>query len=344
MKQDARPGNADRKTVSALVWLVFLLAGASTAVAQGSEPYHVSMDSIGEFDARSYSRAGSTAQPVSRTRERRSGITNIPPHTILLMIDVGAVSAKLAEACSSGRHIPQAVIEHVQPGSGKRMKIHLREVVITSVRLYRANPADVGRLEQIGLDYGYIRTSYERVNTPASAKPSGSRTEVHPAGGTDAADTGTDTVTDKDDPYKVTMSSIGEFSARSWRTEYPTGQPANTRLHSHGTVHEELVLVMKPGPLSAKLENACATGKHISKAVVERKFTEQGEDRIMRITMHQVVIARFGAQGKSQGVSASASDLQEMTLSAATIHIGYTETATSTAQREGNQPRGGRRP
>ena len=277
-----------------ILWALSVLVLCAPAVAQ-SGPILVRMSSIGEFYAQSYSRHAH--QPQSGTTRRGTAQDG----DLFLVIQPQAVSSKLAEASASGRHISEAVIQMSSSSEGRDrvMTMRLREVVITSFGPSRNNVSGAaGELQQVGLSYETIQTSWKSHRSPFAPEPMGRSAGSAPSA---APDTAADTVTDKDDPYRVTMTSIPVFAARSWsESNHQVGasHPDETRRKSVAT-YGDVTLVMKKGPASPKIADALATGRHISKAVIEWRTAMNGREKIMRITLKNVEVSRIEASGSN---------------------------------------------
>ena len=322
MKLSLRWTNGQRQVKRILRALLFLTICAP-AIAQ-TGPYHVRIDSIGEFFAQSYSRPVSKPQSSTSRRGARGA-----EGTVFLVIQRAAVSAKLAEASASGRHFSEAVIERTSSSGGRDevMTIRLREVVITSFQPYRGSlgGAAAGELEQVGLGFGTMSTTWKSHKSPFAAEPMGRGAASRPSA---APDSGTGTVTDKDDPVKVTMSDIGVFAAQSWNMNSQVAGPNRRR----GVADQgNLTLVMKRGAVSAKLAEALASGRHIQKVVIEQAFARHGKEELLRVTLKNVFISRIEA-ARGNG---SAGNLEQVSLTFEEIKKSYIDTGkTVTGPRE----------
>lgn len=104
-------------------------------------------------------------QPASATASSAGGATaeRVNHGTFNVMHLLDKASPKLAEACCTGRHMKEVVIEACRAGGDKQkyLEIRLEQVVVAKVELKGSASSEQGfPTEELRLNYGKIKWTY----------------------------------------------------------------------------------------------------------------------------------------------------------------------------------------
>jgi type VI secretion system secreted protein Hcp len=122
----------------------------------------------GWIEILSYSQ--SISQPISAPTPSGGGGTGKPAHQdFVITKHVDIASPKLYEACATGKHFPNAVIEvtHAAKAPVKYITIDMQQVFISSINVPSPSAADTP-VETVSLSYAAIQWAYTPQNPDGS--------------------------------------------------------------------------------------------------------------------------------------------------------------------------------